>query len=46
MECPTCSSQKTQRRGFEVLKKKVKQRFQCQDCSHWFTGNYIGKGDL
>lgn len=36
--CPACSSQNTQRRGTAVAAKKKRQRHQCQDCGHWFTG--------
>lgn len=35
--CPVCSSLKVQRRGVHVLKLRKAERFQCQDCSHWFS---------
>lgn len=36
--CPKCTSDKVQRRGFDVKKSKKYQRFQCQDCGGWFSG--------
>jgi len=34
--CPVCSSEKTQRRGFAVNRVTRFQKFQCQDCGSWF----------
>lgn len=39
--CPVCTSAKTQRRGFSICQKTKKQRFQCQDCGHWFSGKKL-----
>lgn len=36
--CPTCQSTNVQRRGVAVKANSRKQRFQCQDCSAWFSG--------
>jgi hypothetical protein len=36
--CPVCKSQEVQRRGFNVARVRKSPRFQCQACSHWFTG--------
>lgn len=44
--CPTCKSNKVQRRGFSVLKERVKQRFQCTDCGTWFAGDYAKREEL
>jgi DNA polymerase elongation subunit (family B) len=39
--CPTCRSGDVQRRGFRVALKKKYERFQCQGCGAWFSGNQI-----
>lgn len=39
--CPVCLSPKTQRRGISVARSRRYQRFQCQDCGHWFSGALI-----
>lgn len=35
--CPTCQSENTQRRGWNVSQTKKTPRFQCQDCGSWFS---------
>lgn len=37
--CPVCKSVKVQRRGFNVMRMRTSPRFQCRDCSHWFSGS-------
>jgi uncharacterized protein YprB with RNaseH-like and TPR domain len=37
-ECPTCLSNDVQRRGTAVARSKRYQRFQCQACGSWFSG--------
>jgi uncharacterized protein YprB with RNaseH-like and TPR domain len=39
--CPTCRSQNIQRRGITVAKSVRRQRFQCQDCGAWCSGEMI-----
>jgi DNA polymerase elongation subunit (family B) len=39
--CPTCSSTRTQKRGFSVTRVNKYQRYQCQDCGAWSTGEII-----
>ena len=41
LKCPTCTSTNIQRRGFRVAVKWKFERFQCQDCGHWFSGKKI-----
>lgn len=36
--CPVCLSHKVQRRGISVARSRRYQRYQCQDCGHWFAG--------
>lgn len=36
--CPVCLSPKVQRRGISVARSRRYQRYQCQDCGHWFAG--------
>ncbi len=38
IQCPTCESSNTQRRGTQVKLNSRRQRFQCSDCGSWFTG--------
>jgi hypothetical protein len=45
-QCPKCNSLNVQRRGYSMLIKKIKQRFQCLDCSGWFTGDYVEKNEI
>jgi len=35
--CPVCQSSNVQQRGFNVSRAGKKPRFQCQDCSHWWS---------
>ena len=35
--CASCASTNVQRRGYLYTAKKRKQRYQCQDCKHWFS---------
>lgn len=35
--CPVCSSQRVQRRGYNVLKVRKNVRLHCQECGHWFS---------
>lgn len=46
VECPVCLSQKTIRRGYAMLKKRIKQRFSCLNCNHWFSGNYVDRTQI
>lgn len=36
-DCPVCSSEKVQRRGYQVLRLRRAARLHCQDCGHWFS---------
>jgi hypothetical protein len=36
--CPTCNSHKIQKRGHNVTKTGVRDRFQCMDCGAWSSG--------
>lgn len=36
--CPTCLSSDVQRRGISVARTRRYQRFQCQGCGTWFSG--------
>jgi hypothetical protein len=36
--CPSCHSERIQQRGYNVNRSGRSPRFQCQDCSHWFSG--------
>lgn len=40
-DCPACESTKVQARGFVHFKASKKQRFQCQDCGHWYSGSKL-----
>jgi len=35
--CPSCYSDRVQQRGFNVSRAGKRPRFQCQDCSHWYS---------
>ncbi len=39
--CPTCLSNKIQRRGVAVARSRRYQRFQCQSCGAWFSGDKL-----
>lgn len=36
--CPICGSFKVQKRGFLINARNKRQRYHCQECSHWFSG--------
>jgi hypothetical protein len=36
--CPSCYSERVHQRGFNVSRAGKRPRFQCQDCSHWYSG--------
>lgn len=36
-DCPVCSSEKVQRRGYNVARTRRQARLHCQDCGHWFN---------
>lgn len=36
-DCPVCSSDKVQRRGYQVLRTRRAARLHCQECNHWFS---------
>lgn len=40
-DCPTCGSHSTQKRGFHLTKVGKYQKYQCQACSSWSTGEKI-----
>lgn len=37
--CPVCTSDKVQRRGYQVTTTQKYERFHCQSCGAWFRGN-------
>lgn len=39
--CPSCLSEKVQKRGFRISLKRKRQSLCCQNCGHWFTGEII-----
>lgn len=41
----TCGSTSVQRRGFRRTKTRVHQRFQCQDCGHWWKKRLSERGE-
>ena len=40
-DCTKCGSHRLQRRGFEILKNRKRQKFQCLDCGGWSSGELI-----
>lgn len=36
-DCPVCSSEKVQRRGYQAMRTRRAARLHCQDCGHWFS---------
>jgi DNA polymerase elongation subunit (family B) len=40
-DCPTCGSDRVQRRGLIHLKTRSYQRLNCQACGSWFKGEYV-----
>lgn len=41
VQCPTCESTNTQRRGVSVKLSTRRHRYQCQGCGSWFSGKPI-----
>ncbi len=41
-KCPSCGSDKLQKRGFSYTRASKSQRFQCQDCYAWSTAPLNG----
>ena len=39
--CPTCLSPNIQRRGVSIARTRRYQRYHCQSCGHWFSGELI-----
>jgi len=39
--CPSCQSTNVQARGQLIAKTRRRQRFQCQSCGNWFSGELI-----
>jgi DNA polymerase elongation subunit (family B) len=39
--CPTCLSPKIQRRGVSIARTRRYQRYHCQSCGHWFSGELL-----
>ena len=35
--CPSCSSPEVTKQGFKVTRTGKMQKYQCQDCGHWFS---------
>lgn len=35
--CPVCQSESVQRRGWNIARTRKTPRFQCRECSHWFS---------
>lgn len=42
--CTACGSTEFQSRGKRVLASWVRQRYQCNSCGHWFSGQVVEKG--
>ena len=42
--CPTCQSDKLQKRGFSYTRTGRKQRYQCSDCHSWSVGSFERSG--
>jgi DNA polymerase elongation subunit (family B) len=38
IQCPTCESTNTQRRGVQVKVNTRRHRYHCQECGSWFSG--------
>jgi DNA polymerase elongation subunit (family B) len=41
--CPSCASDRIQKRGLMHLKTRSYQRLNCQECGTWFRGDYVKK---
>lgn len=39
--CPTCQSVKTQKRGLSYTKVQIRQRYHCNDCGSWWSGELV-----
>jgi DNA polymerase elongation subunit (family B) len=39
--CPTCLSTNIQRRGVSIARTRRYQRYHCQSCGHWFSGELL-----
>lgn len=39
--CPTCQSEKLRAQGFRMMAGGKRQRYQCQDCGKWSTGQIV-----
>lgn len=42
-KCPNCLSERLMKRGFELIGKKLVQRYQCQGCGAWTNQNKIDR---
>ena len=42
-KCPVCGSNKIQRRGWRLTRTRKYRRYQCQDCSAWFSNTKAEK---
>lgn len=40
-DCTKCGSHRLQRRGFEILKSRKRQKYQCLDCGGWSSGEMV-----
>src|SRR5262249_18682921 len=43
--CPSCLSKQIQRRGASIARTRRYQRFHCQNCGKWFSGDLIHDED-
>jgi len=41
VKCSSCGSDHVQKRGYSYAVTQVRQRFQCVDCRHWFSGEIV-----
>jgi DNA polymerase III epsilon subunit-like protein len=39
--CPVCESDDIQKRGYSYAKTTKRQRYNCLECGHWFSGEII-----
>lgn len=44
--CPTCQSNRIQKRGYNYAKLQIRQRWHCLDCRSWFSGKIVKKSEL
>ena len=40
-KCTSCGSDHVQKRGYSYAVTQIRQRFQCMDCRHWFSGEVV-----